>query len=194
MEKTNRMTTPIYLAMDIESGGITSHFSLLSVYFAVLDDEFNILDDLDLKIKPDDGVYILSAGGMAVNKIDIVEHDKTAICEKEAATKIYDFVKKHSDNGKTKLIPLGHNVSFDIGFIVNKTLSKKSWDQFVGYRVLDTGGMAMILITAKKLPKDFKAGLGHMAEYFKAPAFEAHTAKGDVEATIFVAKKLLEMI
>jgi hypothetical protein len=54
--------------------------------------------------------------------------------------------------------------------------------------------MAIALIAAGRLPKDFSASLGHMAKYFDAPTFEAHTARGDTMTTIFVAKKLLEMM
>lgn len=187
------MTMPVYLAFDVEAGGIHTGFSLLSAYFAVLDKDLNIMGDLNLLIKPDDGVYILSAGGMKVNKIDIVEHDKHAITYKEAATAIYDFIKKWSANGANKLIPLGHNVSFDISFVVAKTLSKKSWDQFVGYRTMDTTTLSLALIQTGKLPLQ-NAGLEVLAKHFNAPTFEAHTAKGDTHATIHVAKSLLEMM
>ena len=84
-----------YIVFDVETGGIGLDKSLLSACFLycqydVKNDEYEIIDGLDLKIKPNDDVYHVTAQGMQINGIDLVEHDKVAITEKQAGTKLYD--------------------------------------------------------------------------------------------------------
>lgn len=184
-----------YIALDLETGGIGHDKSLLTAYLAILDENLDIIDELDLKIKPNDDIYVLTAEALNINKIDIISHDKEAITEKFAAELIYRFIKKavHGDGMLMLphhfLTPIGHNVAFDIQFLTAKTLSKKSWDQFVAYRTLDTSTTAQYLIAKGELP-DMKASLGTLAKYYGIE-FEAHTAKGDTLATVAVMKKML---
>ena len=43
----------VYLAFDCETTGLLSTCNILTSYFVILDDNLNILDELDLKIKHD---------------------------------------------------------------------------------------------------------------------------------------------
>lgn len=188
-----------YIALDLESGGIGHDKSLLTAYIAVLDEDLNPFDStstcgyitvpLDLKMKPDDGVYKVEAEALAINKIDILSHDREAITYKEAAKKIFEYLEQVNPGGKEKLIPLGHNVAFDIQFLTAHTLSKKTWDKYVSYRTLDTGTIGQYLIAKSDLP-DMKASLGEIAKHYGV-RFAAHTAKGDTEACIEIMKKML---
>ena len=178
-----------YIALDVESGGLDNAKTLLTAYFITLDEDMNPIDELDLKIKPDDGVYHLSAEALAVNGINIVEHDRVAITAGTAASLIFQFLANNNKDGKIKLIPVGHNVVFDIEFVCAHTLSKKSWNKFCGYRVLDTGTVSQFLMEKGDLPK-MSASLGVIAKHYGIE-FEAHTAKGDTLATVAVMKKML---
>ena len=178
-----------YIALDVESCGLDISKSLLSVYLVILDENLNPIDELDLLTKPNDGVYHLTAEALGVNGINIVEHDKVAITADYAGTKIYDFLNKNNPNGKVKLIPVGHNVTFDIEFVCAHTLAKKSWSKFCGYRCLDTGTISQFLIARGELPQ-MSASLGTIAAHFGIE-FAAHTAKGDTLATVAVLKKML---
>ena len=184
------MKTPTYIALDVESGGIDPSFSLLTFYLAILDEHLDVMHELDLKVKPDDGVYIIAGEALRVNGINLAVHDLEAITYKEAGTQIYDFLHRVNPGGKFKLIPVGHNVAFDIKFLCTHTLSKKSWDKFVGYRTLDTGTISMFLMKTGKIP-EMNASLGSLAKYCGIE-FEAHTARGDTLATVGVMKEFLK--
>ena len=62
-----------YLILDAEMGGRDIRYSLLTVYFLVVDADFQKIGDLYLAVRPDDGDYIVSGQGMSVNRIDLID-------------------------------------------------------------------------------------------------------------------------
>lgn len=182
-----------YLAFDTEAGGVTEDSSLLEAYFDVLDEHFNVVASCWLKTKPDSGVYQLTAGGMDVNKIDIIQHDKVALTYSKAADALRLFLYTQSNGGKEKLVPLGHGVAGDIDLIV-RTLFKGNrdkWTQYASVNRLDTGVIAQYLKVKQVLPSDLGLGLEDLCEYFKIGIKGwAHTAPGDTRMTVEVFKRL----
>jgi len=181
----------MYIAIDTETGGLGDEVSLLTLYLGVLDQHFKLIAELDLCVKPNDGLYHIQPHALTINNIDLVAHDKVAITYDQAATKIYEFLNKVNNGGAIKLIPIGHNVAFDIRFLCQKTLSKKTWDKFVGYRCLDTGTIGRFMMEANLMPMQ-NASLGDIASYFGV-TFQAHTAKGDALASMEVMKKMIDL-
>jgi len=179
----------MYIALDTETGGLGDEVSLLTLYLGVFDENFNLMGELDLCVKPNDGLYHIQAQALAINNIDLVAHDKVAITYDKAATEIYNFLQSVNPSGAIKLIPIGHNVAFDIRFLCQKTLTKKNWDKFVGYRCLDTGTISMFMMKANLMPMQ-KASLGDIAAHFGV-TFKAHTAKGDALASVEIMKKMI---
>lgn len=185
-----------YLHLDAEMGGIDLKYSLLTAYFLITDDKFNVIDKLSLFLKPDDGIYILSAQGMSVNKIDIVQHDKIAIPYKEAKTILYKFLSKNSDNGKNKLTPVGHGVRGDITHILDKLISEGSWEQHCTYHYIDTSVVLQFLRACGKIPHHIDGSVSGMVKYLDIPMstnVEWHSAEFDTLMTMFVYKKMVEI-
>lgn len=186
----------LYLPMDNETGGIDDETSLLSTYLEVVNDKLEVLDSLELYVKPNNGLYVVEAGGMAVNKINLIEHDKIALSYSDAGQKLFNFLKKNSQDGKIKLIPVGKNVQFDVGGLQRHLLSKKHMDKFVSYRQLDITAIALGLQIKGKLPSELGLSLFSLAEFFNITgvAGAAHEAKYDVKVTMLVFQKLLELM
>lgn len=203
-----------YLVLDTETGGIGPEVSLLSAYFRVLDENLNLLNELELFVKPNDGLYKVTAEAMAINKINLIEHEKKAITYREAGTKLFDFIRENSEiknifvpMGESptspkaipapstidKLEPLGHNVAFDIIKVKDNLISEGSWLKFVSYRLLDTGVIGNYLKKTGKIPKEISGSLGSYCDYFKVDKTKAHDAKGDVIMTIEVFKEMLKL-
>jgi hypothetical protein len=180
-----------YIAFDCESGGTTPDRSLLTVYFEILDGKLEQLASLDLKIKPNDDVYSVTAEALGVNKIDLVKHDAEAIYEKKAGTLLYEFLKLHSQNGQLKLTPLGHGVHFDIKFVTAHLVAPKTWETFVSYRTRDTGVLGGSMIDAGIIPRTVSGSLKSFCEWYQIKNSEEHTSVGDVGATIALYKKML---
>jgi oligoribonuclease (3'-5' exoribonuclease) len=181
-----------YLAFDVEAGGTDFEHSLLSAYFVVIDEDLKtVYGELDLLVKPDSGNYVVTAEALSVNKIQLIEHDKVAITESKAGTLLYNFLKTHASNGAVKLIPLGHNIAFDVDFI-KRHLLNKSFNQFVSYRMLDTSSQIQFMKLTGQVPRDLAGSLSEIATYFGISTIDnvPHTAKGDTYMVIEILRKL----
>lgn len=181
-----------FIAFDNETGGIDPSTSLLTVYFAILNEKLDIIDELNLLLKPNNGgPYVVEAGGLHVNQINLVEHDKTAISYSEGGQELVKLLRKHV-SGKEKLTPLGHNVHFDIGGVNANLLGQKTWNQFVSYKIQDTQVTAQFLQRRGALPPDMSISLGALMDYFGVkPDGKPHESKYDTLGTIGVYKALL---
>lgn len=141
-----------YIALDLETGGIgADKYSLLTGFFAVLNEKFEMIDKLEVALKSD--VYRVSAKALEINKINLIEHEAGAKDQETIVNEINHFLKKHatapfeasigSIGGPEplpvitptieSLIPIGHNVHFDILFL-KQALPGVRWDHFVSYR------------------------------------------------------------
>lgn len=186
-----------YLALDCEMGGIGLQYSLLTACFDLLDKDLNKVDRLYLQVKPDDGEYVLSARGMEVNGIDIVEHDKVAIPYKDAKSVLYAFLNQEGARTiENKLIVIGHQAHGDVAQICDKVISNNSWNNFCAYRVIDTAGIAQFLILAGLLilsEENQGASLAALARHYgvKEQPKVGHNAGDDVDITVGVLMGML---
>jgi len=183
-----------YFCFDTELGGLKKEYSLLTLYGQILDDNFNIIDDIDLKIKPDDGIYHVSAEALKINKINLVDHDMVSIPLSEASEKFKNFICRHSMNLKEKIIPMGHNVSLDIKFAKNYLMNSSEWEKHFSYRKVDSHSVAMFLGMSGFLPKYDSYSLKTLAEHYNLDTAGMHDAKKDVEITTNLLKLMSNKI
>ncbi len=184
----------MYIALDGEMGGIGNVYSLLTMYFQVVDDKFNRLDELYLYLKPNDGNYVVCGEAMGVNRIDIFSHDYKAITYKEGGTALYEFLKKNSTNGSIKLVPIGHGCSGDFDQIFDKLMARKTWETFVSYRRIDTSIVLQFLKLCGSISQDVSGSLESLVTHFGiTQEGQLHDAKTDVLATIEVLKRLVDI-
>lgn len=175
-----------YFLFDVETGGLDEKaHTLLSLYGLVLDHKLNILDSIDLKIKPDDGVYHLDIEALKVNKIDISEHDKVALKETEASKKLRDFLFLKCPTTE-KLTPAGHGISLDVRFAIEfcpdfRTLCERRW--------LDTAAIGQFLQVLGKIPTTLNS-LGELCSHYGIDTSKSHDAKGDVEMEHLLLKAM----
>ena len=182
-----------YLILDTESGSRHTSSTLLTAYFEVTDAQFNILGDLYLEVKPEqDEHYIVDARGLAVNKINLVEHDKVAIVCKQAKPLLYNFLKKYSID--ERLTPVGHGVLGDINRVIACLISAGSWEQFCTYHYLDTSVVLQFLRACGKMPLDCDGSVSALADYFGIEhGGILHDARVDARLTAEVLKKFVEL-
>jgi DNA polymerase III epsilon subunit-like protein len=143
----------MYLFVDTETGGLTPKSSLLTVSAIVVDKDFHILPieefnpGLYLQIKHDN--YALTAGALAVNKIDLAAHHAAAVTLQDAQYLLLKYIKKATEiTGKKRLVPAGHNVAFDVQFLRAYLIDEVGWDQYFTYPAFDTAAIARFLNAA----------------------------------------------
>ncbi len=184
-----------YIAIDTELGGWPEDCDLLTAFFGIYDDNFQLVEELDLALRPDseNDIIKLTAGGMAVNGIDIVKHFQIAETKTVCGKKLYDFLNKHSRQGNEKLIPVGQQVEGDIRRINKAILGKPTWDKYVSYRCLNAGNICLYLQACGRLPY-MDAGLGAIMAHFQIDfQGNAHTARADAIASMECVKRLIEV-
>ena len=184
------------LAMDTETGGLDPSYDVLTVYMAVLDENHAVVDELDLKLKPDNRAPVVSEGAMKVNKIDLpslLENPET-LTYSQAREVILSFLQKNSIPGKrSSFIPLGHNVGFDLNFINAHLVPEKEWRKQVHYGVLDTSIICTFFKFSGLWPKEI-GNLGSIVDYLGLTLSNAHDAKADTLATVEVFKKMAALL
>lgn len=180
-----------YIAYDCESGGLNpQQYSLLTVCFKVADSSLQVIETLNLSLKPNDGVYKIHPKALEKNKIDIVKHDREAITYKEAKSKVLTFLSRHSGLGAEKLTPIGFNVGFDDGFIQSQLVPKEDWEMHVDYHKLDVSVAFQLLKFFNLVPGSVKSNLTSVAHAFGCLGENAHTAEADTEMTINVLRNM----
>ena len=193
------MADNFYLAGDSETGGLTTDQDLLTLYLAIVDEDLRVLEELDLKLKPNENrLPLAEAGALKVNGIDLHKHlaDPETITYGEAKTKIVAMVKKYlKKKGRySNVRPLFYNASFDIGFIQAHVLPAEEWNSLISYNVVDPKVVVNFLKDCNYFPPDL-GSLVSVVKHFNVPMQgSAHTAKVDTLATIEVYKKILELM
>ena len=187
-----------YLVIDTESGSRHVNSTLLTAYFLVVNTEFKPLGELYCRLKPEpNDHYIVDAQGLAVNKINLVEHDKVATTCKQAKPILYDFLKEHAANGQ-RLTPLGHATKGDIRRITDNLISEGSWVQFCTYHFLDTSVILQYLRAIGKMPMDCDGSIEALTKYFginqhAGDDAQFHDAKFDVQMTMRVFQEMVRI-
>lgn len=188
----------LYLAFDCETGGLEPKLTdILTLYMAIMDEEFKILEELDLKLKPNTGLPRAEAGALRVNKIDLQAHmaNPDTITYLEAKEKIVAMVKRHlKKNGRySNIRPLGYNVTFDIDFVQEHILPAQEWNAMIHYGKVDPKGYTEFLKDAGWWPKALGT-LVSVVEYLGIPMRDAHNAKEDTLMTVEVYKRQLDLM
>jgi DNA polymerase III epsilon subunit-like protein len=184
---------PKYIFFDTETGGLDTSFSLLTFYAAITNDKFKVIDELSLKLKPEDGAFKCSERALAVNKIKLEDHSKIAITYSEGSDILRRFLEKHSL--EEKLRPAGQNPLFDIGFINQYLMDKKEWEKYCRSIPIDTVVIAEFLCDVGAIPDSsmMSRSLGKLAEFYGIRVRgDLHNEKTDVIINIEVYKHMVE--
>lgn len=189
----------LYMPFDSETGGFDQKTAdLLTLYVGVADEEYKIIDEIYLKLKPNDGrLPIAEAGALKVNGINIQQHlaDPETITYAEAKVKVVTLLKKHlKKNGRySNIEPLGYNVPFDLRWMQEYILSAGEWETILHYKFTDVMQNVDFLKKAGWFPRDL-GNLSSVVDYLQIPKRAAHNAKEDTLMTIDVHKKILEIM
>ena len=188
-----------FMAFDTETGSLNPEDAdLLTFYAAIVDEDFKLLEEISLKLKPDNGkLPIAEAKALSVNKIDIKSHleDPETITYSEAKIKIVSMLRKYSKKtGRVNnLRPLGYNVPFDIRWVQHHLIPRQDWENLFHYKHVDVMQNIDFLKDSGWFPQDV-GSLTSVVDYLQIPKRSAHNAREDTLMTIEVHKKILEIM
>jgi hypothetical protein len=187
------MSDNTFLVLDCESGGI-GDISLLSAHFAVCDSDWNVADELSLLLKPKEvdetgsTIYKVTAAALDINKINLIEHDKIAVTKAAAGMQLREFLWKYKPR-EGWLLPVGKNVWGDVAWTHEHILGKGEWSKSVSHKLYELNAVLKYLKRKGKIDPTAPESLEELAKFIGFD-FVAHTADGDVHATIAVMKWL----
>ena len=194
------MQKPKYLAFDTETGGLIALKNpVLTAYFAVVGEDFGIIDELYLFVKPEAPFDVIEPSAMAVNKINLQAHLERSdiLTRSEASHKLLEFLKKYQSkrgsNIPTKLKPMGHNVDFDINMVTAQLVSSEDWNKYLHYGKIDTKMIADFLKEVGLLPPEI-GRLESLVKHFNIPMLGAHEARNDTLMMIESYRELVSMV
>lgn len=191
-----------YLWFDCETTGLDCKVhALLTAYFAICDGDGNIIEDLDLQIKPNTPEecerIVVTKEAMEITGINLQEHleDPQTMTYEEGRKTVMALFEKHKIKGKRNhYIPSGHNIQFDINYLWEQMIPQEDWEKYCHYgKKIDTYPIVTFLQDIGYLPMDL-GKLTSLVEYFKIPMGQAHNAREDIKMNIEVYKKVKELM
>lgn len=182
----------MYLFLDCETGGLTPDYSLLTLAAIVADKDFNPIrggnsaDTLSIEIRHP--TYVVSPEALTINKIDLVHHSACGLKLEQARERFEEFVRKGKEMCGDKLIPVGHNLAFDLSFVWSQLMPNDDWRRYCHYHTMDTMVAARFFKAAGVIQGG--CSLVDLCELFHVDSSGAHTALADTKATMAVARAL----
>ena len=181
-----------YLVFDTETGGLDPQSHSLLTLGLVACEGADVLETLELKVRHEP--YVVSAGGLKVNRIDLVTHHESAFEPTVVIQKVMQFCDRHF--GPEPLTLVGHNISFDFEFMKRfLALQGINIESRFHHRTVDTHSIAKALREKGKLPQ-MRLSSDELFRYFSihVPEDQRHTALGDALATHTLYLRLVELI
>ncbi len=180
------------LVFDTETGGLdAARHSLLSMGLVALV-EGKVTGELELLVRHEP--YVVTGGGLKVNRIDLAAHHERALPPPEAAAALEAFCAEHLGSGPLTLV--GHNIAFDRAFLGTFLASVgRELEPRFSHRTVDTHALAFGLQQAGRLPVGLRLSSDGLFAHFgiQVPEPLRHTALGDARATAALYLKLVEI-
>jgi DNA polymerase-3 subunit epsilon len=167
--------------IDIETTGLNFlKHEIIEIGCVLANPELEAIEEFELKIKPE-RIEDADPASLKVNGYNSSDW-KNAVSLKEALAIFSEKVKD--------CIMVGHNVSFDFGFL-EYVLNKNKMKNTMHYHRLDTISIAWAKLHNDPDLEHFS--LHEMCERFGIKNERAHSALPDARATFLLYKKLIEL-
>lgn len=185
-----------YICFDCETTGLEQNCNLLTLCLVILDNNLNQIDMLNISLKQDDG-YTIFPEALVINKINLIEHHNNSTTLSESRIKLFNFLNLN----KTffNLIPIGHNIKFDIDFIKKSgLLTELEYNNYISYNFIDTITIAQFLKLSGKLHPKQSISLVNLCKIDKlnlqTDKTQEHSSEYDTKMTVLLLKSFVDLI
>lgn len=189
------MDVPKYICFDCETTGLEQNCNLLTLCLIILDSNLNQIDMLNISLKQK--VYTVFPEALVINKINLIEHHNNSTTLIESRIKLFNFLNLN----KTffNLIPIGHNLKFDIDFIKKSgLLTELEYNNYISCNFIDTITIAQFLKLSGKLHPKQSISLVNLCKIdklnLKIDKTQEHSAEYDTKMTISLLKSFVDLI
>ncbi len=180
-----------HLVFDTETGGLdASRHSLLSLGLVAVVDGL-VAESLEILVRHEP--YVVTGGGLKVNRIDLAAHHEVALDPPAALEALDAFCARHF--GEKPITLVGHNIAFDRAFLGTFLDSQgRDLEPRFSHRTVDTHAVARALRDAGRLPAELRLSSDGLFAHFgiEVPPEKRHMALGDALATHELYLKLVE--
>jgi hypothetical protein len=189
----------VYLGFDLETGDLEPcDGDLLTGYFSMLDEDFKIIDELSLQLKPEGRLPVANPRALATNGIDLQKHieDPNTVVYAEGRKKLLAMIDRHlKKKGRySNIIPMGYNIlTFDIPWAHYHLLDKATWNSKIHYKALDVMQHVDMLKQYGWLPPSV-GNLASAVEFFGVAKGQAHVARDDILMTVGVLRGIQNLM
>jgi DNA polymerase III alpha subunit (gram-positive type) len=186
------MSTPAFFAFDVETTGLDpKRDEIIQLAYQLLDGNLNLVKSGTFFVWPRNttvSAEVAKINGYSTQKWSA----NKAISQVELYGQLRDMLSPHK-----KLIPMGHNVKFDLSFLqaLFETYGEdKVYRTSLSYHSFDTVAISMFAdyVLHSGLNGSYK--LTHLTERYKIDHSAAHTADSDIAATVALFKTLTELL
>lgn len=174
--------------IDVETTGlIAGVHEIIDITFIIHDDEFKPVDKFTTKIRPM-RPELAEPEALLKNglKLHELKNEPTPAQIRNAFSLWHEEIIQNK-----KILPLGHNFSFDKRFI--EIFFGQYYNEYFHYKFRDTYILAQALKDSGLLNLSSSLSLEGLCEYFKIPQIP-HTSKGDAYATLILYRKMINFM
>ena len=189
-----------YLGFDLETGGLNEdEHTIMEAYFAIWDEKWNLLEDLELHMTDDNGNVNAEQEALDITGINLAEHMERPdlLTYSQGREKLEEMLQRHKiPNKRTHYRFLGQNIAgFDIPFLKRQGFMSAEQMKKAGinHNPIDTTILVTWLKSIGVLPSDV-GSITSLVKYFELPEGKAHTAKDDVHMQKAIYVKLCDLL
>ncbi len=195
------MKTPKYVVLDTEGTGLhPTNNGLIEIGAAVLDTNLEIIDTINFDINPPES-KIICEEALEINNFTI-ERIRKGLSYKDSCKKFHSYIKKHFPKDRPTYV--AQFFPYDYAMMDSMYMEsnmESEFEEIFTNKFIDTKAIVLAAnmkaeIQGKEIPFPVPSlsKEGGLAEKFNLGEFPAHTALGDVMATVEVLKNLVSYI
>lgn len=189
-----------YLGFDLETGGFEEkEHTIMEAYFAIWDEKWNLIEDLELHMTNDEGKVNATEEALNITNINLEDHmlRSDLLTYSQGRDKLIEMLNRHKIKGKkTHYRYLGQNIAiFDIPFMKHQGFFTPEHAKKCGinHNPIDTTVIVTWLKMLNILPSDV-GSISSLVKYFDLPTGTAHRAKDDVHMQKEIYVRLCDLM
>lgn len=186
------------LTIDLETGGLDERCSVLTVGIIFSPETADEPPETEhyFLVRPNQengrSLYCVEPEALQINRIDLIEHDNdpSVLSYRALGTDLYTLLKRYRADSSEPLKVLGKNTYFDLTRIWDQCMSRKTWESFCSYRIIDINSLGHLLQSTGLIPASVGMSLEELAAHYGVWTGQVHNALDDARTTLGIYRAM----